>query len=114
MQATKHACEGIHSGFETEGWHYQGSKTGISVAPEKGLFSFKNIGSVLNLFFNEANFSWEFESGNLLFITERSGHRDNLKSPRQINKRCLESRPNLSDAVQLMMSVAMTLKAKTA
>ena len=50
----------------------------------------KNIAVLLKLFFNEANFSCELESGNLLFI-KRSGHRDNLKSARQI-KRCLELR----------------------
>ena len=32
---------GIHSGFETQGRHHQNSKTGVSVAPWKGLMSSK-------------------------------------------------------------------------
>ena len=36
------ACkQGIHPGFETQGRRYQKSKTGVSVAPQKGLMSFK-------------------------------------------------------------------------
>ena len=31
-----------HSGFETQRRHHQKSKTGVSVAPEKGLMSSKN------------------------------------------------------------------------
>ena len=32
------ACKrGIHSGFKTQGRHHQKSKTGVSVAPQKGL-----------------------------------------------------------------------------
>ena len=33
---------GIHPGFETQGRHHQKSKTGVSVAPRKGLMSSKN------------------------------------------------------------------------
>ena len=36
---TKHASEEILPGFETRGRHHQKSKTGISVAPRKGLVS---------------------------------------------------------------------------
>ena len=32
-----------HSGFETERRHYQKSKIGVSVAPQKGLISSKNL-----------------------------------------------------------------------
>ena len=32
---------GIHPGFETQGRRYQKSKTGVSVAPQKGLMSSK-------------------------------------------------------------------------
>ena len=31
--------QGIHPGFEIQGRRYQKSKTGVSVAPEKGLVS---------------------------------------------------------------------------
>ena len=31
----RHASEGIHPGFKTQGRHHQNSKTGVSVAPEK-------------------------------------------------------------------------------
>ena len=34
---------GIHPGFETQGRRYQKSKTGVSVAPQKGLVSSKNF-----------------------------------------------------------------------
>ena len=37
MQVTKHASEGIHPGFETQGRRHQKSKTRVSVAPQKGL-----------------------------------------------------------------------------
>ena len=33
---------GIHPGFETQGRRHQKSKTGVSVAPQKGLASSKN------------------------------------------------------------------------
>ena len=33
---------GIHPGFETKGRHYQKSKTGVSVAPQKRMMSSKN------------------------------------------------------------------------
>ena len=39
----KHASEGIHSGFETQGKCHQKSKTGVSMAPQKGLVSYKKI-----------------------------------------------------------------------
>ena len=32
-----------HSGFETQRRHHQKSKTGVSVAPQKGLMSYKNF-----------------------------------------------------------------------
>ena len=34
---------GINPGFETQGRHHQKSKTGVSVAPQKGLMSSKNF-----------------------------------------------------------------------
>ena len=34
---------GIHPGFETQGRRHQKSKTGVSVAQQKGLMSFKNF-----------------------------------------------------------------------
>ena len=39
-QARKHA-KGIHPGFKTLGKHHQKSKTGVSVAPQKGLMPSK-------------------------------------------------------------------------
>ena len=33
----------IHPGFETQGRHHQKSKTGVSVAPQKGLMSSKRF-----------------------------------------------------------------------
>ena len=42
-QAAKYANEGIHPGFETQGRYHQMSKTGASVAPQKGLISSKNF-----------------------------------------------------------------------
>ena len=42
--AGKKACkQGIHPGFETQGRRHQKSKTGVSVAPRKGLMSSKNF-----------------------------------------------------------------------
>ena len=41
-QARKHA-KGIHPGFKTQGRHHQKSKTGVSVAPRKGLVSSKTF-----------------------------------------------------------------------
>ena len=41
MQTRKHASEGIHPGFETHGRRHQKSKTGVSVATQKGLVSYK-------------------------------------------------------------------------
>ena len=41
-QARKHV-KGIHSGFKTQARCHQKSKTGISVAPHKGLKSSKNV-----------------------------------------------------------------------
>ena len=35
--------QGIHPGFETQGRRYQKSKTGVSVAPRKGLLSSNNL-----------------------------------------------------------------------
>ena len=35
------STQGIHPGFETQGRHHQNSKTGVSVAPWKGLMSSK-------------------------------------------------------------------------
>ena len=37
------ASKAAHSGFETQMRHYKKSKTGISVAPQKGLMSSKNL-----------------------------------------------------------------------
>ena len=34
---------GIHPGFETQERHHQKSKTGVSVAPQKGLMSSKKF-----------------------------------------------------------------------
>ena len=42
-KATKHASKGTHPGFETQTRHHQKSKRGVSVAPQKGLMSPKNI-----------------------------------------------------------------------
>ena len=39
----KTSKQGIHPGFETQGRHCQKSKTGVSVAPRKGLTSSKNF-----------------------------------------------------------------------
>ena len=39
----KHGSEGIQPGFETQGRRHQKSKTGLSVAPQKGLLSSKNF-----------------------------------------------------------------------
>ena len=39
----KAAKWGIHPGFETQGRCHQKSKTGVSVAPQKGLVSFKRV-----------------------------------------------------------------------
>ena len=55
-QAMKHACEGSHPGFETQGRHHQKSKTGISVAPQKGLMS-------SNFFNTECNMEIDAVSG---------------------------------------------------
>ena len=41
MQAMKHASEGIHPGFGTQGRHHQKSKTGVLVGSQKGLMSSK-------------------------------------------------------------------------
>ena len=35
--------QGIHPGFETQGRHHQKFKTGVSVAPQKGSMSSKNL-----------------------------------------------------------------------
>ena len=40
-QARKHVSDIIHPGFETQGRCHQKSKTGVSVAPQKGLVSYK-------------------------------------------------------------------------
>ena len=37
------ANKASHSGFETQRRHHQKSKTGVSVAPQKGLMSSKNL-----------------------------------------------------------------------
>ena len=42
-QASKHASERIHPGFETQGRHHQKSKTGVSAAQRKGHVSYKNF-----------------------------------------------------------------------
>ena len=42
-QARKHTNNGIHPGFETQGRRHQKSKTGVSVTPQKGLVSYKNL-----------------------------------------------------------------------
>ena len=42
-QVRKHASEGIHPGFETQGRRHQKSKTGVSVDPQKGLVYYKNL-----------------------------------------------------------------------
>ena len=41
MQATKHANEGIHPALRTLGRCHQKSKTGVLVAPKKGMMSSK-------------------------------------------------------------------------
>ena len=41
--------QGIHPGFETQGKHHQNSKTGVSVAPQKGLMSTKLFFNIINL-----------------------------------------------------------------
>ena len=41
-QVRKHA-KGIHPGFEIQGRRHQKSKTEVSVAPQKGLMSSKNL-----------------------------------------------------------------------
>ena len=40
-QARKNISEGIHPGFETQARRHQKSETGLSVAPQKGLVSYK-------------------------------------------------------------------------
>ena len=42
-QVMKHASHRIHSGFVTQSRHHQKSKTGVSVAPQKGVMSSKKI-----------------------------------------------------------------------
>ena len=43
LHAGNETCKhGIHYGFETQSRHHQKSKTGVSVAPQKGLMSPKN------------------------------------------------------------------------
>ena len=39
MQARKHANKSFHPGFETQGKRHQKFKTGVSVAPQKGLIN---------------------------------------------------------------------------
>ena len=41
VQVTKHVSEVVYPGFETLGRPHQKSKTGVSVAPQKGLMSSK-------------------------------------------------------------------------
>ena len=41
-QARKHASEGIQPDFEPQGKRHQKSKTGVSMATQKGLVSSKN------------------------------------------------------------------------
>ena len=41
--------KGIYPGFETQGRHHQKSKTGVSVAPRKGLMPFKNLIKIKSL-----------------------------------------------------------------
>ena len=41
MQITEHASEGIHAKLKTQGRRHQKSKTGISVAKQKGLMASK-------------------------------------------------------------------------
>ena len=41
MQVTEHASEGIHAKLKTQGRRHQKSKTGISVAKQKGLMASK-------------------------------------------------------------------------
>ena len=43
MQLIKHVRKRVHSGFEIQERCYQKSKTGVAVAPQKGLMSSKNI-----------------------------------------------------------------------
>ena len=43
VQTRNHASKKIHTGFETQDWHHQKSKTGISVTLLKGLMSSKNF-----------------------------------------------------------------------
>ena len=44
LHAGEETCKrGIHSGFETQGRRHQKSKTGVSVAPQKGLGSSENL-----------------------------------------------------------------------
>ena len=38
-----HCKQEMHPGFETQGRHHKKSKTGVSVAPQKGLVSYKNF-----------------------------------------------------------------------
>ena len=43
MQVMKHAREGIHPDSETQDIHHQNSKAGVSMAPQKGLMTFKML-----------------------------------------------------------------------
>ena len=44
FHTSEEACKpGIHPDFETQGKRHQKSKTGVLVAAEKGLMSFKNL-----------------------------------------------------------------------
>ena len=45
------ANKAAHSGFKTHRRHYQQSKTGVSVALQKGLLSSKNCPKEVNLIF---------------------------------------------------------------
>ena len=51
LHANNKACEqGIHPGFQMEDRHHQKSKTGVSVAPQKGLKSPKHFFEKITLY----------------------------------------------------------------
>ena len=43
MQVMEHTSEGIHTSFESKDRRHQKSKTGVPVAPQKGLISCKKF-----------------------------------------------------------------------
>ena len=66
-QMRKLASKGIHLGFETQGRRHQKSKTGVSMAPKKGLVSYKKFNNNKNLliFYNLKTF-WKYRLNQII------------------------------------------------